>query len=272
MVPPNGNLPMVPPGMPTPPAPHWPPEFLPPGGVGPGAGMPQWGWPDWLNPGSWFGGNGSNSPQMPVTPPAGGVTPPPSVAPAGAGVLSVGALVGAGVPVAIARQVMMGFASIFGSGTRIVQKGGQVLPLIPQWLVPFAAILGIEAGADIVLDTITGVGDDLPAEVNPGTVTKRWMANGRPFVRLADGKVGTQKKDGTWKFWKPKKHIVLSSSGAYSLADFLKADKALAKQAKKLQGALNRRAPRRRTEKPHSHPGVVDGAARVVNIETGGRG
>lgn len=203
-----------------------------------------------------------------------GGMPSPSAAGAGAGVLSVGALVGAGVPVAVARQVMSAFAGIFGRGTRVVQRGGDVLPLIPSWLIPFAGILGIEAGVDVVMDTITGVmdGGDLPAEVNPGTVVKRWVANGRPFVRLADGKVGTQKKDGVWKFWRPKKHIVLSASGAYNLADFLKADKALNKQAKKLSSALNRRAPRpKRTEK-HTHGGMVDGAARVVNIETGGRG
>lgn len=91
-----------------------------------------------------------------------------------------------------------------------------------------------------------------------------WVANGVTFYRLADGRLAVQNLKGRWKVWKPKKPIVMYSDGASSLKTFLRADRALDKQAKRLAKALNRRAPRSRRSQTRGQDVIV--AAHSVPI------
>tara|TARA_B100000949_G_scaffold121167_1_gene107134 strand:- start:1363 stop:2367 length:1005 start_codon:yes stop_codon:yes gene_type:complete len=82
-------------------------------------------------------------------------------------------------------------------------------------------------------------------------IVKTWTAgvfkNGSPitFFRTADGVVWVQRENGTWKSFRYKRGVMIYSDGATSLRSFLKADRALDHQARKLRRALDRRAPRR---------------------------
>lgn len=49
-----------------------------------------------------------------------------------------------------------------------------------------------------------------------GPVVKSWVANGTPFYLFMDGWQAAQKRNGTWKFWKPKKPIVYVPGGPMS--------------------------------------------------------
>jgi len=140
-----------------------------------------------------------------------------------------------------------------------------------------AAVITVESAFDDgnpLLPDIFERSNNLPAI--PGQVTTdmhnhvvgSWEANGVTFYRLMDGKIAVQNKKGRWKVWRPKKPIILYSDGASSLKNFLKADVALDKQAKKLRKALDRRAPRRqRTPKAATAVAVRPG---VQVIDTGG--
>lgn len=97
-------------------------------------------------------------------------------------------------------------------------------------------------GGDIVSPLPIGGGTDGAA--HPGQVVKSWEANGVAMVRLADGRMGAySKKRGSWKYWRPKKPIVIYSGGSSSLQTLLKADKATEKQLRKLKKAIDRRFP-----------------------------
>ena len=138
-----------------------------------------------------------------------------------------------------------------------------------------AGIAGaVYAAADLAGEFIPGV-PDLPGETVPGlqggqipepgqieaqgTVVKRWSANGVPFVRLSDGRIGAYSKArGRWKFWRPKRPIVMFSSGSSDLNTLLKADKAAEKQLRRLKKSIDRRFPSRRNTRAtpgHSHGG-----------------
>lgn len=131
-----------------------------------------------------------------------------------------------------------------------------------------APLLGLTAAAEIIIpegafdlfDFTPSGGFQLGAGLGGGNldgvdVVKRWEANGTPFVRLADGRMGARRKDGVWRFWRPKKPIVLYRGGAGDLRTLLKADTAVSAQLKKLEKSMRRRGiikptPRRR---PHTH-------------------
>lgn len=91
-----------------------------------------------------------------------------------------------------------------------------------------------------------------------------WVANGVTFYRLIDGRLAVQNKKGRWKIWKPKKPIVLYSDGASSLQAFLRADRALDRQSKKLRKALDRRAPRRKSATKSAGIIVESGPGNVI--------
>lgn len=102
---------------------------------------------------------------------------------------------------------------------------------------------------------------------NFDTIVAKWEANGVWFYKLLDGRMAVQRLDGTWKFWRPKKPIVLYSDGASDLKTLLRADKALDRQSKKLRKMLDRRAPRpRRTrQQPAIQPGP-----QIISLPSGG--
>lgn len=173
----------------------------------------------------------------------------------------------------LVRQALIAGQAVAG-GVRITAGGtlGTILRRI-------AIALGLTATAEwLIPDTFFDLFDFSPSTqmpgnplgnplltlgagqtVFPGTVTKTWTANGINFVRLADGRMGAQRKTGEWKFWRPKKPIVLNSSGSSNLRTLLRADKAVDKQLKRLEKAIRRRnPPRKRAQTSRNAPIIVE--------------
>lgn len=191
---------------------------------------------------------------------------------------------GPGVAVSLARLTGAGFTAT--QATRILRAlpsgpGRAVMTpalwnRLPSWVKASLGVLGIGLGSSFVVEGaeiageivgITGGGGELALGdvVQPGQIVRSWTANGVPMVRLSDGRMGARKKTGQWKFWRPKRPIVLYAGGASDAKTFLKADKALNRQAKRLRSALDRRAPKPRRRSggtPHSH-----GTPSISNIE-----
>jgi len=189
--------------------------------------------------------------------------------------------------------------AIAGRALRLIMGGGGGRLLAASWnslpSVARSALtqVGIGVGAliafngDIPFITLPGQGDpssegaivpggravDIQVGVRPQPmmgvqVVGSWNTNpknpelGVTFYRLSNGWLAVQNKKGRWKTWKPKRPIVMYASGASDLKTMLRADKALNKQAKKIDAMLNRRVRRRRTpQKPaiivESGPGSV---------------
>lgn len=138
---------------------------------------------------------------------------------------------------------------------------------IPTWGQRLLIAAGFTIGADIAFDT--GPGDsgfiDLPFPLwgglpdipglpiggggrlgEPGAIVEAltvgtWNANGVTFHRLSDGRFAVQNKHGVWKIWRPKKPVVLFTTGNADLRDILKADRILQKEAKKIAKLLRNR-------------------------------
>jgi len=177
------------------------------------------------------------------------------------GPTTIGGSIGA-LPVAITtlRGVALLLRGFLGNATRVTANAWARLTPAQQTI---AATGGILVGTELALD-LTGIDDTgiipgfgfpdgSPAQLPNAVIVGNWTANGVKFYRLSDGKIAVQRKNGTWKVWRPKKPIVLYSNGAGNLKTFLRADSALDKQAKRLKKALNRRAPTRKRSTQHDH-------------------
>jgi len=193
-------------------------------------------------------------PTSPSFPQAGPVQTAPVVA--AVAVIGFGWLVG--------RLGLIMGGSIWGA-LKIAGRAGAIRwNSLPTWIKTALAGAGIVAGTDIVLDEFD-VGPDQPggglspflpspgedvgavgSTIDSRQVVRRWTANGTVFVRLADGMSGAMKRDGTWKFWRPKKPTVLFAGGASDLRTLLKADGIVNNQIKRLKKVINRRHPTRR--------------------------
>ena len=185
----------------------------------------------------------------------------------GAPVQFGGAIAGAGGLIA-ARALLRTF---LGGGTRVTL---QIWNRLPGWAQTALAAVGIGVGAELALD-LGGIDDTgiIPGFGLPDgglgmvmgiQVVGSWNANGVTFYRLATGQLAVQNKHGKWKLWRPKKPIVIYAGGAGDLSTYLRADKALDKQAKRLRKSLDRRAPRRKSSTPaHGHP---DGTT-ITNVK-----
>ena len=88
------------------------------------------------------------------------------------------------------------------------------------------------------------------AGIDLSQIPPSWIANGRPFWHLANGYIVVQRKNGSYKAWKPQKPIVLMPSGAKDLRTFIRADAVLQRQAVKLAKVLRRRSPAGSRGKP----------------------
>lgn len=101
------------------------------------------------------------------------------------------------------------------------------IPFVPSIPLPggngAAAVIGAVGAIDF-------------AVAQHGPVVKSWVANGTPFYLFMDGWQAAQKRNGTWKFWKPKKPVVyvpggpMSKKNARRLASIYNAEKKRAKK------------------------------------------
>jgi len=96
------------------------------------------------------------------------------------------------------------------------------------------------------------IGGPIPTQLGVSVIgswntNRKNPAEGVTFYRLSNGWLAVQNKKGRWKTWKPKKPIVLYADGASNIKMMLRADRALARQAKKIATMLNRRAPRKKS-------------------------
>lgn len=153
-----------------------------------------------------------------------------------------------------------------GNQLYLVWQGAANTPIIRGVLWALRGALGITAttAAGIaILDALPGV--DVVSfgggggGGHPGQVVKTWSANGVDFVRLSDGRMGAfSVKRGTWKYWKPKKPIVMYSGGSSDINTLLKADRAAERQLRRLKKAIDRRFPARpRRQTPPSTAPVI---------------
>lgn len=104
--------------------------------------------------------------------------------------------------------------------------------------IPFVPSIGGNGAGPM----IGGVGQWATAQHGP--VVKEWFANGTPFVMFADGWQAAQRRNGVWKFWKPKKPIVVVPGGPLSRKNTRKLATLYAnakKQAKKDFGLVDSR-------------------------------
>jgi hypothetical protein len=142
----------------------------------------------------------------------------------------------------------------------VVARGGNIWTGIPSWIRTALLFLGLDTGVPFIMGALDE--DMEPAsptalvpQLAPGTgivlegglpvgVIGKWEANGVWFYRLADGRLAVQNLKGRWKVWRPKKPIVIYSSGVGDLRTLLRADAAIDRQAKKLDKMLNRRTRR----------------------------
>lgn len=162
------------------------------------------------------------------------------------------------------------FAPIIQAGTRVA--GGVMVrwSAAPSWLRRIAIAGGLASGADILIpDSFTNallpdvIGSSPAAgggaATHPAQVAKSWSANGVPMVRLVDGRMGAYStKKTSWKYWRPKKPIVLFGTGASDLRTLLKADRAAERQLKRVKKAIDRRFPPRRRSRREPRTTIIE--------------
>jgi hypothetical protein len=143
--------------------------------------------------------------------------------------------------------VMNWIRNLFGSG--VSAAGARIA--VPGWLRTILAALGLGEIIEIFVDipdlgdifggpAFGGREDPVTAMVEAMTVST-WDANGVEFHRLSDGRLAVRNKHGVWKIWRPRKPVVLFTTGNANLKDILKADRILQKEAKKISKLLRNR-------------------------------
>lgn len=81
----------------------------------------------------------------------------------------------------------------------------------------------------------TGLGEGVPGFA-AGAIAKSWNTGTAQFYMLTDGRICAQRKNGTWKIYRPKKHIVVPSNPR--IGTLIRADK----RVDRLMRGLARRA------------------------------
>lgn len=183
------------------------------------------------------------------------------------------------VPAAMFTAIRTGLSRFGMSGIFNSLRGRMSWSALPAIVKRILIGLGVTEGVDVIFPgSLTPIPNPelnpplLPSINYPGAenagmmggiaIVGRWTANGIQFVKLSDGRHGAQRKNGTWKFWRPKRPLVLYASGASDLKTLLKADTAVTKQLKNLEKAINKRKPRQRRPRQGS-------AERPIIIESG---
>lgn len=165
-----------------------------------------------------------------------------------------------------------------------IRAAGGQWSRLPAWVRFMLTTIGIAEGSDILIDDGGGDAPAVPmpgsrgivgaedatdvfinaggAMVDPqhGLVVHQWRANGVPFVKFADGYQAAWSAKRGWKYWRPKKPIVLTSSGAKDAATARRAYAALKNQAKGLKPMVDQFFPRRtRTRRTQERETKPDG-------------
>lgn len=161
---------------------------------------------------------------------------------------------------AIPGPVMAAVQAI--AAQRGLRTFGAVWNFLPGWVKAALLLVGITAASVLIIRGIRGRGDGgLPSGGDVGglpgvQVVGTWIANGVQFYRLADGRLAVQNKRGRWKVWRPKKPIILFSTGAKDLRTLLRADAVLNREAKKIRRMLDRRVGGARRA-PRAAPQII---------------
>jgi len=189
------------------------------------------------------------------------------------GILSAASVLFRGIQAAgqggnLARLALTGVRATRGGQSGRLLRFAQ----IPGWLRAAMSAAGIAGAVDLFIpdDLIGNVGQalNLPgqgaagrwANSPYGAPTKEWQTvnNGvtiyfASFTTPSGGTMnGVIRKDGSYRYWRPKKPIVLTSSGASDLRTLIKANTVIEKQLRQVKKIVDkrfppRRAPRRRT-------------------------
>lgn len=215
-------------------------------------------------------------------PPASGGSPIPPAPPAFGGGAMVPALPG-GSAVGTALSAIA--SKLPQAVIRIIQTVGGKWGAMPGWVQQILVVLGVTEGTDIILDVVDGgAGSNLPAlpTGNPmqtfadgalmdpqhGLIVKQWRApreGGTYFVKFADGwQAAWSPTRQAWKYWKPRKPIVMYSDGARTPQEAQRAFNALKKQAKKLKPMVDQFSAPKRTRRPVQEHHNPDGSITII--------
>jgi len=122
-------------------------------------------------------------------------------------------------------------------------------------------IAQVKRGQPMMTTTPTPFRIGQPFEASGLTILKTWIANGMVHFLLSGGWRAVQRKDLSYKLFRPKKiKAVLYSDGAKDLPTTLRAAKILKKQAKDMRKVVDFFYPSKTTKKV---------PANVINVETG---
>lgn len=75
-----------------------------------------------------------------------------------------------------------------------------------------------------------------------GRAVKSWSTGTATFVMTEDGRVGTERKNGVIRIWRPQRHIVVSRNPR--VGTLMRADRRLSRLTRRLRKTVNRGAPR----------------------------
>ena len=202
----------------------------------------------------------------------------------GVAIMSAGGLLARGIAGAGAMGALRTLAS--SVGVRAVHRGagGWLIrrASMPGWLRQALNIAGLTALVDLFIpDDVIGqvaAAAQLPGQGGGdwqdspyGAPTKTWeTVNNGVRIRFASFALptggtmnGVIRKDGSKRYWRPKKPIVLTSSGASDLKTLIRADRVVDKQLRSVKKIIDRRFPARRRS-----PARRSGGGTTI-IETG---
>lgn len=179
--------------------------------------------------------------------------PPVIAALGGAGLL--GAILGSGGETgqegAISQEIPGGYLAGMGQEFSMGRLPWST-PAGEGFIAPWTpnVVIGWEGQPSNVVYGQTG--KDYPGYLEPHKLpsppVKYWYANGIPFARLADGRIACERRDGTVKVWRPKKHIVISNNPR--LSQLRKLDRVY----KKVTKMVRRYAPKVKAARPITSP------------------
>lgn len=115
----------------------------------------------------------------------------------------------------------------------------------------------------------TALGEGVPG-IPAGAIVKRWSTGTAVFYKLADGRIAAQRKDGSFRIYRPKKHIVVSSNPR--VGTLLRADARLDKLVKGLSKSVNKHTKKSPARKVNITSGDAAAIAQVIRALPAGRG